>query len=88
MRLLFDENLSPRLMELLKFDFPDSQHIRNLGMKSATDSEIWEYAITHKFTIVSKDADYRRWADFLHYRAQPQLLHDNAAGVHELLVVH
>ncbi len=60
MRLLFDENLSPRLMELLKFDFPDSQHIRNLGMKSATDSEIWEYAITHKFTIVSKDADFQQ----------------------------
>ena len=60
MRLLFDENLSSRFIEMLNSEFPDSQHIRNLGMKSAKDTEIWEYAINHKFTIVSKDVDFQQ----------------------------
>ncbi|HKQ73459.1 MAG TPA: DUF5615 family PIN-like protein [Blastocatellia bacterium] len=38
MKLLFDQNLSPRLPRLLADIFPDSAHIRELGMRDATDT--------------------------------------------------
>ena len=40
MKLLFDENLSPRLPQLVATTFPESQHVRELGLKGRTDEEI------------------------------------------------
>lgn len=59
MKLLFDQNLSPRLPSLLADIFPDSQHVRELGMQMAQDTRIWDYAKLHGFVIVSKDADFQ-----------------------------
>lgn len=59
MKLLFDQNLSPRLPRLLADIFPDSAHVRELGMKEATDTQIWQYAKTNGFAIVSKDSDFQ-----------------------------
>lgn len=57
MKLLFDENLSPKLSRLLADLFPDSLHVRDVGMKAADDSIVWAYAKDNDFMIVSKDAD-------------------------------
>lgn len=57
MKLLFDENLSPKLADMLCDIFPDSTHVRNVGLKSADDPEVWKFAIDNGFLIVSKDAD-------------------------------
>ena len=62
MKLLIDENLSPRLVALLALDWPDSAHVETLGMRGATDSEIWARARTDEFIIVSKDDDFRNRA--------------------------
>lgn len=59
MRLLFDENLSPKLPSLLVEEFSDSVHVREVGLVGAEDSAIWEFAKTGGFTIVSKDTDFR-----------------------------
>src|SRR2546426_10071278 len=59
MKLLFDQNLSPRLPHLLADLYPNSAHIRELGMRDATDTEIWNYAKAHGFVIVSKDSDFQ-----------------------------
>jgi len=56
-KLLLDENLSSRLLELLAADFADSTHVERLGMRGATDAAIWAYAREHGYTIVSKDSD-------------------------------
>jgi predicted nuclease of predicted toxin-antitoxin system len=56
-KLLFDENLSHKLAELLADIFPDSTHVRNVGLKSADDPEVWRFAVENGFLIVSKDAD-------------------------------
>jgi predicted nuclease of predicted toxin-antitoxin system len=40
-RLLFDENLSHRLVSVTADAFPGSIHIRDAGLKGATDQEIW-----------------------------------------------
>lgn len=60
MKLLFDENLSPRLVELVRNEYPDSMHVRNVGLRGASDSRIWAYARDHGFAIVSKDDDFRQ----------------------------
>ncbi len=57
MKLLFDENLSHKLAELLADIFPDSTHVRNVGLKSADDPDVWKFAIENDFAIVSKDED-------------------------------
>jgi len=58
MKLLFDENLSPKLPRLVANQFPDSRHLRDCGLKGATDATIWEYARAEGFTLISKDSDF------------------------------
>jgi len=58
MKLLFDENLSPKLPRILSVDFPESMHVRDCGLKGFSDEDIWEYAQDKGFTIVSKDSDF------------------------------
>ena len=60
MKLLFDENLSPRLVDLLGGEFPGSSHVRVAGLGGAPDTRIWDYAQEQGFTIVSKDDDFRQ----------------------------
>jgi predicted nuclease of predicted toxin-antitoxin system len=40
MRLLLDQNLSPRLNELLADLFPGSMHVKDVGLESATDDSV------------------------------------------------
>ena len=58
MKLLFDQNLSFRLVGALASEFPKSQQVRQLGLETANDSAIWRYAKTHGFAIVTKDEDF------------------------------
>ncbi len=57
MKLLFDENLSPKLPNRLRDLFPNSLHVRDVGMKATIDPMVWDYAKDNDLTIVSKDAD-------------------------------
>lgn len=59
MKLLFDENLSPRLPEVLADAYPGSSHVHHCGLERAEDAEIWHYARDNGFTIVSKDFDFQ-----------------------------
>jgi len=58
-KLLFDENLSPRLPEGLAEAYPGSVHVHDCRLGSAEDSAIWQYAEENGFTIVSKDSDFQ-----------------------------
>ncbi len=57
MKLLFDENLSPKLPNSLSDIFPNSLHVRDVGMKTTIDPIVWDYAKDNDLMIVSKDAD-------------------------------
>ena len=57
MKLLFDENLSPKLPNRLSDLFPNSLHVRDVGMKTTIDPIVWDYAKDNDLMIVSKDAD-------------------------------
>ena len=58
MKLLFDNQISPRLVSRLADLFPGSDHVYPLHLDAADDSEIWAYAATHDFVIVAKDSDF------------------------------
>jgi predicted nuclease of predicted toxin-antitoxin system len=58
MKLLFDQNLSFKLCQLLLDIFPESSQVRLIGMAQASDQHIWQYAKTNNFIIVSQDADF------------------------------
>lgn len=57
MRFLYDQNLSYRLVAELQYLYPDSLHVRDIGMKESDDSDIWDYAAQNGYIIVSKDSD-------------------------------
>lgn len=58
MKLLFDQNLSPKMPARVADIFPGSKHVMNVGLDTAPDQQVWDYAEANDFTIVSKDADY------------------------------
>ena len=60
--LLFDENLSPLLPDLVADLFPLSRHVRQVGLLGADDSAIWEHAAANDFAIVTKNDDFRQMA--------------------------
>ncbi|MDF0650221.1 MAG: hypothetical protein CV081_03015 [Nitrospira sp. LK265] len=60
MKLLFDQNLSHRLLHALQKEYPESQHVRNVGLSEASDEIIWQYAAHHGFTLLTKDADFHQ----------------------------
>ena len=58
MRLLFDENLPPRLVPRLADLYPASVHVRDVGLKNVPDEVVWQYAQSNGLVIVSKDSDF------------------------------
>ena len=60
--LLFDHNLSPRLVDRLSDVFADSTHVYLLGLEEAFDVDIWTHAREHNLTIVTKDIDFAELA--------------------------
>ncbi len=58
MKLLFDHNLSPRLVARLSDLYPNSNHVYLIGLDQASDEVVWQYARDREFIIVTKDLDY------------------------------
>ena len=59
MKLLFDQNLSPALVERLADVFPQSIHVRDAGLASAPDEAVWRFALEQGLAIVTKDSDFQ-----------------------------
>jgi predicted nuclease of predicted toxin-antitoxin system len=57
-KLLLDENLYPRLIDLLCDLYPDSTHVHQCGLGGSNDTAIWDHAKANGFTIASKDSDF------------------------------
>lgn len=62
MSLLFDQNLSHRLVTLLATEYPGSVHVRDVGLSTADDQVVWIHAAQNRLTIVSKDSDFQQRA--------------------------
>lgn len=58
MKLLFDQNISYRLIQLISENYPKAQQVRALGLENATDLEIFKFAKNNEYTIVTFDSDF------------------------------
>lgn len=58
MKLLIDQQLSHKLVAMLADLFPESEHVRNRGLKDADDDKVWELAKRERFVLVTKDEDF------------------------------
>ena len=58
MKLLFDQNLSHRLIDTIASTFPDSRHVKDFDLVRATDAAVWSFARENGFAVVSKDGDF------------------------------
>lgn len=58
MKLLFDQNLSRKLVNRLADLFPGSSHVQFHELAEKTDTEIWEFPKVNDFCIVTQDADF------------------------------
>jgi predicted nuclease of predicted toxin-antitoxin system len=64
-KLLLDENLSPRLSGSLSDLYPECVHVREVGLATASDDIVWQFAAEHGYVIVTKDADFNHRAFLL-----------------------
>lgn len=62
MKLLFDQNLSHRLIPVVAIEYPRSVHVRDVGLGGADDDAVWNYAAQNGLAIVSKDSDFQQRA--------------------------
>ena len=58
MKLLFDQNISFRIIRRIVRYFPQSMHVSQVGLNNSEDSEIWNYAKENGYVIVTFDSDY------------------------------
>ena len=72
MKLLFDENLSFRLVAALADVYPESSHVRDVGLLGADDLLVWNYAAEHGYLLASKDTDF--YERSLVYGAPPKII--------------
>jgi len=59
-KLLFDQNLSHKLVARMADLFPDSAHVRDFHLEESEDEVVWDLAAAQGFVIVSKDDDFTR----------------------------
>jgi predicted nuclease of predicted toxin-antitoxin system len=62
MKLLLDENISPKLAAKLSDIYPDSTHVRQVGLGRNDDLDVWKFARENGFAIVSKDSDFNHFS--------------------------
>ena len=68
MELLFDHNLSHKLVPRLADIFPESTQTRLLNLGNAPDLLIWQHAKNNQFVVVTLDKDF---ADLALQRGAP-----------------
>lgn len=86
-KLLFDENLSPKLVHLLATEFPDSSHVELLQLRGSTDTTLWELAKRQGYILVSKDNDFRQRAFLLGSPPKVIWLSIGNAGTSEIVAL-
>jgi predicted nuclease of predicted toxin-antitoxin system len=58
MKFLLDQNISFRVVQKLKEHFPEVQSVKDNNLINASDLQIWEFAQSKGYTIITFDEDF------------------------------
>lgn len=58
MKLLFDQNISFRLIPRILELYPEAKQVRQLGLEDSSDKSIFKFAKENDYTIVTFDSDF------------------------------
>ncbi len=58
MKLLFDQNISHRILQYLPDNFSGSTSVKEEGLINSPDKQVWEFAKEHDLIIVTQDSDF------------------------------
>ena len=58
MKLLFDQNISFRILKQISDVYPEAKQVKDVGLENSSDSEIWEFARKNNYNIVTFDSDF------------------------------
>ena len=58
MKLLFDQNISHRIISKIKTVYHNAYSIKEVELDDAKDKQIWDFAKANNFSIVTFDADF------------------------------
>ena len=61
MKLLFDQNISYRIIKTIEDIFPNSKQVRDLNLENSTDRQIWDYAKLNDYCVVTFDPRKRNY---------------------------
>lgn len=64
MKLLFDQNISFRIIKLIEDKIPNAIHVKEVGMENSSDLNIWKFAKKNNYSIVTFDSDFVELANF------------------------
>lgn len=74
MKLLLDENLSRRIVPALRAAFPETTQVALIGLETAGDRAVWDFAKAGECVIVTKDEDFIEIQSLLGYPPKVVLL--------------
>jgi predicted nuclease of predicted toxin-antitoxin system len=61
-KFLVDNQLPSALAKLLVSREHDAQHVLDVGLDAASDTEIWKYAAANSLVLITKDEDFSQRA--------------------------
>jgi predicted nuclease of predicted toxin-antitoxin system len=88
-KLLFDQNISHRIIKLLDADFSACDQIRRLKLENKSDKEIWTFAGQNNFIVVTFDADFYEFSNL--YGHPPKIIwlrfgNNTTSGIAQVLI--
>ncbi|WP_231460380.1 MULTISPECIES: DUF5615 family PIN-like protein [unclassified Pedobacter] len=89
MKLLFDQNISYRIVKLLETEFSDCNQIRQLKLENKSDKEIWTFAGQNKFIVAIFNADFYEFSNL--YGHPPKIIwlrfgNNTTSGIADVLI--
>ena len=67
-KLLFDNNISHRVIPRIADIFPNANHVMLESLDESSDEKVWWFARSNGYTIVTKDSDFN---DLVIYKGTP-----------------
>lgn len=58
MNLLFDQNISFKIISKIEDIFPGAKQVRSVSLENRSDLEIWNFAKNNNYCIVTFDSDF------------------------------